>query len=101
MTRCFSPNIRRAIHPAIATAPASGYRNNTTGALGEVGTTGRYWSSSTYASGNYNGAFLRLDAGLINPLDNGNRTTGRAVRCVQHLHGPLLPFFRQTCRSIR
>ncbi len=65
--------------------PASGYRSSATGALGEVGTTGRYWSSSTYASGFCSDAFLRLDAGLVLPLDYGNRTAGRAVRCVRNV----------------
>ena len=63
--------------------PASGFRNNTTGALGGIGDEGTAWSSSSYASGNYNAGRLLFKASLVNPLNNINRAYGFSVRCVQ------------------
>ena len=73
--------------PAIAYShlPASGYRSNTTGALGNVGTYGYAWSSSPSAAGNANGGFMNFNATEVNPLNGGNRAIARPVRCVQHL----------------
>ena len=66
---------------------AAGNRSNTTGALADVGTNGRYWSSSSYAAGNNNAGNLNFGSDNVNPLNNGNRAIGRSVRCVQHLRG--------------
>ena len=65
--------------------PASGYRNNTTGALNNVGTYGYAWSSSPQAADNANGGFMNFNADGVNPLNSGNRAIARPVRCVQHL----------------
>ncbi len=50
-----------------------------------AGVTGDYWSSSTRAAGNINAADLFFKAGVVNPLNNPNRSYGLSVRCVQHL----------------
>ena len=63
--------------------PATGYRANTTGALGGAGTEGTAWSSSPYASGNQNAGRLFFKSGEVNPLNNINRAYGFSVRCVQ------------------
>jgi len=68
-------------------SPASGYRSNTTGALGGAGTEGTAWASSSYASGSNNAARLFFKADEANPLNNINRAYGFSVRCVQHLPG--------------
>ncbi|WP_304582879.1 hypothetical protein [uncultured Alistipes sp.] len=66
-------------------SPAAGIRNRETGALANAGVTGDYWSSSTLAAGNINAADLFFKAGVVNPLNNPNRSYGLSVRCVQHL----------------
>jgi len=59
--------------------------------LGNVGTRGLYYGSSSYQAGNRNAAFLDFDSvsGYVNPLNNANRAAALSVRCVQHLPGPL------------
>jgi len=68
-------------------APASGYRNRETGALGGIGAEGSSWSSSSYAASNVNAGRLIFNAGNVNPLNNTNRANALSVRCVQHLPG--------------
>ena len=74
----------------IALAPASGYRNKTTGALTAVGTYGGYWSASPNAAGDANVGHLRFDSGYMNPLNGNPRTYGFTVRCVQYLQAAFL-----------
>lgn len=62
---------------------AAGFRDCTTGALLDVGMQGDAWSSSSYASGNYNAGYLAFNASLVNPLNGTNRANGLPVRCVQ------------------
>ena len=69
--------------------PATGYRNNTTGALTNVGGHIDYWSSSTHASGSNNATFLRYWQGELGPLYGTNRANAFSVRCVQHLQARL------------
>ena len=89
---CVFQSIREPFSPvfiqAIALAPASGFRNWTTGDLNNVGGAGYYWSSSPYASGNANGGGFSFGSGDINPLTGYQRARAFPVRCVQHL--PLL-----------
>lgn len=49
----------------------------------DVGVQGDAWSSSSYASGNYNAGYLAFNASLVNPLNGTNRANGLPVRCVQ------------------
>ncbi|WP_304581640.1 hypothetical protein [uncultured Alistipes sp.] len=70
-------------------APAAGVRDRTDGALNAVGANGDYYSSSSNASGSINVGYLWFNAGNVNPLNGNNRAYARAVRCVQHLPGPL------------
>ncbi len=79
--------------------PASGYRNNTTGALGGIGDEGTAWSSSTFADGSNNAGRLLFKGSLVNPLNNINRSYGFSVRCVQHLPDCLVPGVRCGERS--
>jgi len=65
--------------------PATGYRNNTTGALVNVGTWGAYYSSSPLLSGNIDASHLAFGSGDVHPLNNANRANALSVRCVQHL----------------
>ena len=67
-------------HSDCFTAPATGYRTETTGALGNVGTNGGYRSS---ASTDAKAGFLEFNASFLNPLNSGIRAVGRSVRCVQ------------------
>ncbi len=63
--------------------PAAGYRNNASGALGNVGTRGHWWSSSSYAAGNVYAGLQWSDAGAVNPLSYSSRASAFSVRCVQ------------------
>ncbi len=73
--------------PAIASAPAAGYRHNSTGALAYVGTEGNVWCSSSCYAGYHNAGYLFFRAGDVRPLGGAYRAAGFAVRCVQHLQG--------------
>ena len=66
-------------------APASGFRTSTTGALNAVGTYGGYWSASPSAAGGSDAGFIRFDSSYVNPLTAIYRTYAFTVRCVQHL----------------
>jgi len=65
--------------------PAAGYRNNSTGALTNVGGHIDYWSSSAYASGSPYASWLRYWSGELQPMNGNNRANAFSVRCVQHL----------------
>ncbi|WP_304952155.1 hypothetical protein [uncultured Alistipes sp.] len=80
--------------PAIATQHllrATGYRLYSTGALNVVGTEGGSWCSSSYVAGNHNAGDFWFHTGNVNPLNNGNRSNGLPVRCVQHLRAAFPP----------
>ena len=63
------------------TTVASGYRNNSSGALNNVGSNGNYWSSAPNSATNaYN---LNFNSGNVNPLNNNNRANGFLVRPVR------------------
>ena len=64
-------------------APAAGYRNESSGALTNVGARGAYWASSSYAAGNINASHLTFGSGDVNPLNTANRANALSVRCVQ------------------
>jgi hypothetical protein len=75
---------------------AAGYRNNATGALGNVGTNGEYFSSSPLSASIAQASALWFNSGNVNPLSNPNRANGRSVRCVQHLRSC---FFISDCKT--
>ena len=61
--------------------PASGYRLDDVGGLGNVGYSGYYWSASP---SNYNAYDLYfLSNGNVYPSDSSNRAYGLSVRCLQ------------------
>ena len=62
--------------------PAAGFRNNSNGSLGNVGTNGNYWSSTINGTNVYN---LNFDSGDYN-TNNWNRANGLSVRCVSELN---------------
>ncbi|MDE7006008.1 MAG: hypothetical protein K2O82_05750 [Alistipes sp.] len=51
--------------------------------MANVGASGDYWSSSSYAAGSVNAADLNFNAGHVNPLNTPSRAYGLSVRCVQ------------------
>jgi uncharacterized protein (TIGR02145 family) len=59
--------------------PAAGYRNYSTGALGNVGLYGHYWSSTPGATGAFN---LTINSGRVYPAFIYSRGYGFSVRCV-------------------
>ena len=61
--------------------PASGYRNNSSGALNNVGSNG--YSGSVVPTSTNNGRNLNFNSTNVNPLNNNNRSNGFAVRPVQ------------------
>jgi len=86
-------NALSGIHPSDrCPAPAAGYRNNTTGALENIGTHGWYWASSPFCSGDEQSGHLWFHAACVQPLDDSQRANALSVRCVQHL--PKLLFIK-------
>lgn len=71
---------RPGIHHQWLLIPAAGYRNNSSGALNNVGSNGNYWSASPNSSNGYN---LNFNSNNVNPSNNNNRANGFSVRCVQ------------------
>ena len=61
--------------------PASGCRYDDDGSLGNVGSSGRYWSASPLNNYAYNLGFSYL--GYVNPSNSSFRAFGRSVRCLQ------------------
>ncbi|MDE6046746.1 MAG: fibrobacter succinogenes major paralogous domain-containing protein, partial [Alistipes sp.] len=80
--RSFRHSSKRLLH-----APASGYRNWTTGDLSVVGTIGYFWSSSPAAADNASGGGMCFSAVDIPVLFTCQRARAFPVRCVQHLQG--------------
>jgi len=63
--------------------PASGYRNNASGAFSDIGSLGFDWSS---ASSGTIGYYLRFMTTEVQPIRNSSvRANGYGVRCVQYL----------------
>ncbi|MDR1882783.1 MAG: hypothetical protein LBR26_08395 [Prevotella sp.] len=62
--------------------PASGNRNNSTGALNNLGVNGYAWSSSADAA---NGRNLNFNGTTVNPANSNNRANGFPARCVKNL----------------
>ena len=93
---CFVPS---PLHSSqrLPQAPAAGVRDRTDGALNAVGANGDCYSSSSYATGSIYVGCLWFNAGFVDPLYGGSRAYARAVRCVQHLPGPL----SRTLRPVR
>ncbi|GHT48814.1 hypothetical protein FACS189440_13290 [Bacteroidia bacterium] len=63
--------------------PAAGNRNNSNGALNNVGLNGNYWSSTTAGTGAYN---LNINSGRVYPSNINNRGNGFSVRCISELN---------------
>ena len=61
--------------------PASGYRNNSTGTVNNVGSNGYFWSAVPGSTGN--GRNLDFNSSDIGPLNSNYRSYGFAVRPVQ------------------
>ncbi len=81
----FSPFI-----PAIAFAPASGYRTRMTGELMGIGTECNIWSSSPAAGSGANVSYLFFDSSRFYSEYSGYRAHAFSVRCVQHLQSCFL-----------
>jgi len=60
--------------------PAAGYRNAGSGALYGVGSSGNYWSASSYSG---YGFYLAFHSSDVYPAHNNNRAHGFSVKCVQ------------------
>jgi hypothetical protein len=74
----------RGIHSSdCSLRPAAGYRNETTGALASVGTSGYSLSSSPLAADQAKMGYLGFFADLVGPLESWYRSAGFPVRCVQ------------------
>jgi hypothetical protein len=63
--------------------PSTGNRNNSSGALTNVGSNGNYWSDTPQSAAN--GYNLNFNAGTVTPSNNNNRANGFAARCVSEL----------------
>lgn len=57
--------------------PASGYRNNGSGALTNMAGNGNYWSFAPISQSNARN--LNFNSGNVNPLNNNNRSNGFSV----------------------
>ena len=76
-----TPPLWHSTNGTLITAPASGYRNNGSGALTNVGSNGNYWSFAPISQTNARN--LNFNSGNINPLNNNNRANGFSVRPVR------------------
>ena len=85
-------SIPRPIQPKGHIFPASGYRNNSSGSLNNVGSNGYYWSASPNSSNN--GHNLNFNSSNWN-WNNNNRANGFPVRAVAEAFADrrTLPFF--------
>ena len=63
--------------------PASGYRNNSSGALSLVSTNGYYWCSSPGYGGSAFAGGLYFSSSIVGPLHGSFRANGFGVRCAQ------------------
>jgi hypothetical protein len=79
---CFVPSPPHSFERLLFT-PAAGYRSHETGALNVVGAYGYAWSSSTFASGNFDAGHLRFFESEVTPVHGFYRALGFPVRCVQ------------------
>ena len=61
--------------------PASGFRSNVDGSLGNVGLNGFCWSASPNSYTAYY-LYFRSD-GYVFPSSGGGRAAGQAVRCIK------------------
>ena len=59
--------------------PVAGYRNNSTGALTNVGSNGNYWSSTVSGT---NARNLNFNSSNAN-MNSNNRANGFSVRCIK------------------
>jgi len=59
--------------------PVAGYRNNSTGALTNVGSNGNYWSSTVSGTNARYLSFASSDA----YMNASNRAYGFSVRCIK------------------
>jgi hypothetical protein len=66
-----------------AVYPAAGYRDNSSGSLSLVGTTGYFWSASPYSSTSSNASLLYFYSGAVYVDNHYNRARGFSVRCSQ------------------
>jgi len=64
--------------------PATGYRNNSNGALNNTGSNGYYWSASPNSSTSNNASILNFNSSNVNVNNSNNRANGNTVRCVEH-----------------
>ena len=80
------PDLLCRIHPSDCYyETAAGIRNCTSdGGLYNVGTNGRYWSSSPYSATDPWGGYLNFNSSAVDPRNNNNRANGLSVRCVQN-----------------
>ena len=65
--------------------PAVGCRNNDSGALNNVGSSGYCWSASPHPSGSSHAYYLRFSNGNVYPAGSKFRSYGYSVRCVQDI----------------
>jgi len=60
-------------------------RNNSNGALSNVGSNGYGWLSAPGGDSSVNGVYLNFNTGNVNVANETNRANGMFVRCVQEL----------------
>jgi uncharacterized protein (TIGR02145 family) len=65
----------------VTSYPASGNRNNASGAVNNEWNNGYYWSASPNSA--TNAYSLNFNSGGVNPQNNNVRGYGFPVRCVQ------------------
>jgi len=72
---------------------ASGYRNNGSGGLSNVGSNGNYWSFAPNSQTNARN--LNFNSGNVNPLNNNNRANGFSVRPAKELGVVACSYFKK------
>jgi uncharacterized protein (TIGR02145 family) len=69
--------------------PVAGNRNNSNGALNNVGSNGNYWSSTVSGT---NARNLNFNSSNSN-INTNNRANGNSVRCLKDYYLVCKPFF--------
>jgi len=64
-------------------APAAGYRHESSGDLARVGVWGAYYAAASCGAGSHGSGFFRLGTDYMGPLSVATRASALSVRCVQ------------------
>lgn len=79
-TKCTTAQWGKLAAKGCVFLPSAGYRNVTN--VGNVGSSGYYWSSTAFPSSASRAYYMRFESGYFNPAYDGGRANGSSVRLV-------------------